>query len=140
METVLVSACLLGVNCKYDGTNNELPKLMDYLKDKRVIPVCPEQMGGFSTPRMPSERKDAKVMTESGIDVTKQYQKGAQETLKLVEKFQVEKAILKSKSPSCGVGKIYDGTFSHTVISGNGVTADLLLQNGVEVISSDDFL
>lgn len=137
-EKILVSACLLGVNCKYSGGNNYNQKVIDYIKDKEVIPVCPEITGGLSTPRPPSERIGDKVINNQGIDVTTEYIKGAEETLKLAKLFNVKKALLKAKSPSCGNGKIYDGTFSGVLIDGNGVTSELLKSNGIEVITEQD--
>ena len=137
-EKILVSACLLGVNCKYSDGNNYNEKVIDYIKDYEVIPVCPEIMGGLSTPRPPSEIVGDKVMNNIGVDVTNEYTKGAEETLKLAKLFNVKKALLKAKSPSCGKGKIYDGTFTSTLIEGNGVTVDLLESNGIEVISEQD--
>ena len=137
-EKILVSACLLGVNCKYSGGNNYNEKVLNFIKDKEVIPVCPEILGGLSTPRPPSERIGDKVVNNQDKDVTSEYTKGAEETLKLAKLFNVKKALLKAKSPSCGKGKIYDGTFTSTLIEGNGVTVDLLESNGIEVISEQD--
>lgn len=137
-EKILVSACLLGIDCKYSGGNNLNEKVLEYIKDYEVIPVCPEIMGGLSTPRPPSERIGDKVLNNQGTDVTNEYTKGALETLKLAKLFNVKKALLKAKSPSCGKGKIYDGTFTSTLIEGNGVTVDLLESNGIEVISEQD--
>lgn len=137
-EKILVSACLLGIDCKYSGGNNLNEKVLEYIKDYEVIPVCPEIMGGLSTPRPPSERIGDKVLNNQGTDVTNEYKKGALETLKLAKLFNVKKALLKAKSPSCGKGKIYDGTFTSTLIEGNGVTVDLLESNGIEVISEQD--
>lgn len=137
-EKILVSSCLLGINCKYDGSNNRNEKLINYLKNKEVISVCPEQLGGLSTPRVPAERRKEKVITKDDKDVTENYKKGAEEALNLAKKFQVKKAILKSKSPSCGKDKIYDGTFSRNLIDRHGVCAELLIKNGIEVISSDE--
>jgi uncharacterized protein YbbK (DUF523 family) len=137
-EKILVSACLLGIDCKYSGGNNYNEKVLEYIKDYEVIPVCPEIMGGLSTPRPPSERVGNKVINNQNIDVTKEYIKGANETLKLAKLFDAKKALLKAKSPSCGKGKIYDGSFSGTLIEGNGVTVDLLQSNGIEVITEQD--
>ena len=137
-EKILVSTCLLGVNCKYNGGNNYNEKVLDFIKDYEVIPVCPEIMGGLSTPRPPSERIGDKVINNQNIDVTNEYTKGANETLKLAQLFNVKKALLKAKSPSCGKGKIYDGTFTGTLIEGNGVTVELLESNGIEVITEQD--
>lgn len=134
-EKILVSSCLLGLNCKYDGGNNYSNEIDEFLKDYDVIPICPEIMGGLPTPRVGSERLGNKVITKDGRDVTEQYKKGAEETLFLAKKYDVKKALLKLRSPSCGSEKIYDGTFTHTVIDGDGVTAELLKNNGIEIIT-----
>ena len=134
-EKILVSACLLGVNCKYDGGNNYAKEIDEFLKDYEVIPICPEIMGGLPTPRIPSEKLKDKVITKDGADVTEQFVKGANECLFLAEKYDVKKALLKAKSPSCGSGKIYDGTFSHTIVDGDGITTELLRKHGIEIIS-----
>ena len=105
------------------------------MKDYEVIPICPEVMGGLPTPRVASERFDDKVITKDGRDVTEQFKKGAEECLFLAKKFEVKKALLKMKSPSCGSGKIYDGSFTHTLIDGDGLTAELLKNNGIEIIA-----
>lgn len=133
-EKILVSACLLGVNCKYDGGNNQSDEIDEFLKDYEVIPICPEIMGGLPTPRCPAEKVGDKVLTQEGKDVTEEYTKGAKECLFLAQKYGVKKALLKRRSPSCGYGEIYDGTFSHTRTNGNGVTADLFEKNGIEII------
>ena len=138
MEKILVSACLLGINCKYDGENNKNDKVLEYIKDKEVIPICPEIMGGLPTPRVPSEIKDNKVITKENKDVTNNFSKGAEEVLYLAKLFNVKKALLKAKSPSCGVGEIYDGTFTHTKINGDGITTRLLKENNIEVITEND--
>ena len=132
-EKILVSSCLLGLNCKYDGGNNASKEVDEFLKDYEVIPICPEIMGGLATPRVGAARCGDKVITKDGKDVTKQYLKGAEESLFLAKKYNVKKALLKLRSPSCGSGKIYDSTFTHTLIDGNGVTAELLKQNGIEI-------
>lgn len=137
-EKILVSACLLGTNCKYNGNNNLNEKVLEYIKDKEVIPVCPEIMGGLSTPRPPSEIIGNKVFNNQNQDVTKEYEKGAEETLKLAKLFNVKKALLKAKSPSCGKDKIYDGTFKGILVPGMGKTVQLLKENGIEVISEID--
>lgn len=137
-EKVLVSACLLGMNCKYDGKHNRNEKVLKYLEDKIAIPICPEQLGGLSTPRIPAERIGDNVFTKKGDNVTEEYQKGAKMALEICKYYHISKAILKSKSPSCGVGKIYDGTFTGTLIEKSGVTAEVLKNAGIEVISSDE--
>ena len=139
-EKVLISACLIGLNCKYNGGNNENSKLVELMKEKDLVPICPEQLGGLKTPRVSAERKQEKVITKEGVDVTKEYQKGAEEVLNLAKKLNIKKAILKSRSPSCGIDEIYDGTFSHTLIKRDGVAAELLKKNGIEVISSDRYV
>ena len=134
-EKILVSACLLGVNCKYNGSNNASEDVDEFLKDYELIPICPEIMGGLTTPRVAAEQKGEKVITQDGKDVTKQYRKGAEECLFLAKKYDVKKALLKLRSPSCGYGQVYDGTFSHTLINKNGITAQLFLENGIEIIT-----
>lgn len=135
---VLVSACLLGDNCKYNSGNNYSCEVLDFLKDKEYVKVCPECMGGLKTPRVPSEIVGDKVINKEGKDVTEEYQKGALETLKICLEEKIDLAILKSNSPSCGCGKIYDGTFSKKLIDGDGVTAKLLKKNGIKTITETD--
>lgn len=131
---ILISSCLMGINCRYNG-ESEIVKELEELKNKyNLIPVCPEIYGGLKTPRNPAERVKHKVLTNSGEDVTANYVKGAEEILKLAKFYDCKYAILKERSPSCGFGRIYDGTFSKTTIDGNGVTADLLAKNGVKII------
>lgn len=134
-EKILVSACLLGTNCKYSGGNNYREEVMEYLKDYEIIPICPEQLGGLPTPRPASEIIGDKVINNEGTDVTSNYQKGAEEALKIAKLLGIKKALLKAKSPSCGNGKIYDGTFSGTLIDGDGITTKLLKENNIEVIT-----
>lgn len=139
---ILISACLAGINCKYNGENNGNEKVMELIKNEKTILVCPEQLGGLKTPRIPAEIKiingEKRVITKDGIDVTLEYTRGANEVLELAKRFNITKAILKSKSPSCGCGQIYDGNFSNNLIIGNGITADLLIKNGIEVITEKD--
>ena len=130
---VLVSACLLGARCRYDGASKPLPGLERLLDAIDPVPVCPEQLGGLPTPRTPAERCGDRVVTRDGTDVTAQYERGAQEALRLAQLTGCTLALLKEKSPSCGCGRIYDGTHTGTLTGGNGVTAELLLQNGVRV-------
>jgi uncharacterized protein YbbK (DUF523 family) len=131
---ILVSACLLGVRCRYDGTAKHDARIERLMEKHHVIPVCPEIYGGLSTPREPSERTGDKVMGKNGQDVTEAFQKGAEEALALAKLFHCRYAILKERSPSCGHGRIYDGTFSGTLVDGSGVTAELLEKNGVTVL------
>ena len=134
-EKILVSACLLGVNCKYDGGNNYSKEIDEFLENYDVIPICPEIMGGLPTPRVPSEIVGDKVLSRDGHDVTKEFEKGAVECLYLAKKYNVKKALLKAKSPSCGNGIIYDGTFTKTIVDGDGFTTKLLKENGIEVFT-----
>ena len=138
MEKILVSACLLGVNCKYKDGNNRNEKVLEYIKDKQVIPICPEIMGGLPTPRLGAEQLNGRVILEDGTDVTENFQKGANEVLYLAKLFGAKKALLKQLSPSCGVGQVYDGTFSHTIINDDGETTKLLKENGIEVLTEED--
>lgn len=134
----LCSACLLGINCRYDGTNKLIEKVLSLSKKEVLIPVCPEQLGGLPTPREPAERLGNKVITKLGKDVTSQFNLGAYETLKLARLFNIKEAILKQKSPSCGSGLTYDGSFSGKLVKGNGITTDLLIANGIKVISEEE--
>ena len=135
-EKILVSACLLGIGCRYDGKEKANDRVLKLLNDPDVvlIPVCPEQIGGLPTPRIASERSGDRVVNQAGEDVTAQYWKGAEAALKMAELYGCKKAILKERSPSCGCGAIYDGSFSRQTIPGNGVTAELLLNHGIVVL------
>ncbi len=137
MENIIVSACLLGVSCRYDGNSKPNEKIIDLKEKYNLIPICPEIMGGLPTPRMPAEIKDGRVKTENGIDVTEEYKKGADEALKLARLFGCKKAILKENSPSCGCGKIYNGEFTRTLKDGNGITAELFIKNGIDVFGEN---
>lgn len=133
----LCSACLLGVKCRYDGKSKPKKQVLELAKKEILIPICPEQLGGLSTPRVPSEQKNDQVISKKGKDVTPNFKLGAEQTLKIAKIFSCKEAILKQKSPSCGCGQIYDGTFSGKVIKGNGVTTKLLLENGIKVTSDE---
>lgn len=139
---MLISACLVGINCKYNGGNNYNKKALELVKKGIAIPICPEQLGGLTTPRNPSEIKtidnEVRVIDNKNNDVTKEFKRGANEVLKLAKILNVDKVILKSKSPSCGIGKIYDGTFSNKLIDGNGILVKLLMDNNIEVIDIED--
>ena len=130
---ILISACLLGVCCRYDGASK--PHLLASALAERhtLVPVCPEQLGGLPTPRPPAERRGDGVFTQTGDDVTEPYRRGAEQTLVLCRLLGCEAAVLKERSPSCGRGQIYDGTFSGTLTAGDGVTAELLTANGIPV-------
>ena len=134
----ICSACLLGVNCRYDGNTKPNEKVLKLAKEEVLIPVCPEQLGGLPTPRKPAEQQGEKVMTKDGDDVTENFNRGGQQVLQLAKLLNIKTAILKQKSPSCGCGQIYDGTFSGTIIKGDGVTTKLLKENGIKVLTEDD--
>ena len=129
---ILISACLLGACCRYDGASKAHPLAALLAERHTLVPVCPEQLGGLPTPRPPAERRGGRVVTQSG-DVTEQYLRGAEETLKLCKLLGCEAAVLKERSPSCGRGQVYDGTFSGTLTAGDGVTAELLAAHGIMV-------
>jgi uncharacterized protein YbbK (DUF523 family) len=139
VKMILVSACLVGLNCKYNGGNNYNEEIFNLVKAGKAVPVCPEQLGGLTTPRAPSEIKiidgRRRVINNKGIDVTEQFEKGAEEVLKLVKSLNITKAILQPRSPSCGAYKIYSGNFDGQLVDGNGILAELLLKNGVEVVT-----
>lgn len=139
MEHLLISACLIGADCKYSGGNNALEDgILERLKEKYVlIPVCPEFAGGLPTPRDPSERRDGKVISSAGADVTAEYEKGADIALTLSRRFACQKALLKEKSPSCGSGEIYDGSFTGTVVPGFGTAAEKLRHAGIELFGEN---
>ena len=137
---IMVSACLLGDNVKYDGTNNKNDELISFLKKYEVIKVCPECLGGLAIPRLPSEIKNNRVINNKEIDVTKEFTLGASKTLNIAKENNIKIAILKKNSPSCGSGMVYDGTFSHCLINGDGVTAKLLKDNGIMVFNEENYL
>lgn len=130
---ILISACLLGLPCRYDGASKPQPWAAALAQRHELVPVCPEQLGGLPTPREPSERREGHVVMRTGADVTEQYRRGAEAALALCHLLGCEAAILKERSPSCGHGKIYDGTFSGTLTKRDGVTAELLLRSGIRV-------
>jgi uncharacterized protein YbbK (DUF523 family) len=135
---ILVSACLLGVDCRYCGTGLPNEAVLKLRNNHNLIPVCPEQLGGLTTPRIPVELKDGKAINKENNDVTKQFQKGAEEALKIARLLDCTTAILKSNSPSCGYGKIYNGTFEGVLIDGNGITAAKLAENEIKVMTEKD--
>ncbi len=135
---LLCSACLLGVSCRYDGGSKPAAALTALLENHVLIPVCPEQLGGLPTPRPPCEIWDGKVVGWDGLDRTEAFRKGAEEALRLYQLFGCRAAILKSRSPSCGKGLIHDGTFTGALVSGSGVLAQMLLNEGIAVYSEDD--
>lgn len=138
MKPILVSACLLGAACKYSGGDNLCPQVAAMAQDHALVPVCPEQLGGLPTPRTPAERQGDRVVTKDSRDVTEAYLRGAQEALKLAKLFGCDTAILKARSPSCGARAIYDGSFTGTVVPGDGVTAELLQASGIRVLTETE--
>ncbi len=146
---IMVSACLTGINCKYNGESNHCPSLASYLKSRSHFVVCPETIGCLSIPRPPAEIKGgdgedvlegrARVVTANGIDVTEAFLNGAQVCLELARLNQVNLAILKARSPSCGCDQIYDGSFTGHLVPGDGVTAALLRRHGIKIVTEKDF-
>ena len=134
----VVSACLAGIKCNYKKESNPYRQIVEMVTNGLAIPVCPEQLGGLPTPRIPAEISGEKVINKKGEDVTVQFRFGAQEALRIARMAKCDEAILKSNSPSCGVGLIYDGSFERKLIQGNGVFAQLLLDNGIKVVSEKD--
>jgi uncharacterized protein YbbK (DUF523 family) len=147
---ILVSACLAGFDVKYNGSHNLNEKIKKWFEDKKVLPICPEVLGGLSIPREPAEivggvgedvlDGQAKVITNTGIDVTEQFIKGAFETLKIALELDATMVILKERSPSCGSSLIYSGEFNGNKKQGTGVTAALLKRNGIQVLSEENFM
>lgn len=133
MDKLLVSACLLGEPCRYDGRSKPDARVQALAERYELIPVCPEQLGGLPTPRLPSERRGGRVVMADGSDVTEQYRRGAGEALAMYRRHGCIAAVLKENSPSCGCEQIYDGTFSRRLTDGDGVAAELLKQNGARV-------
>ena len=134
----LCSACLLGINCRYNGQTKPNEKVLSLREQETLIPICPEQLGGLPTPRPAAEGKNGQIITNESTDVTQEFQKGAEEVLKIAKLYDIKEAILKQRSPSCGYGQIYDGSFSGSIIKGDGVTTKLLKENGINVITEED--
>lgn len=135
---IAVSACLLGENCKYNGGNNYNKKLVDFVKGHEVIALCPEILGGLATPRLPAEIVNGIVRQKDGKSVDDEFKKGAKEALDKAKKNKVDLVILQSRSPSCGVNNIYDGSFTGKLIEGRGVFAKILKENNIKVIDVED--
>ena len=135
---ILVSACLLGINCKYDGGNNGSEKVDSFLKGHEVIPVCPEVLGGLPIPRPSAEIVDGVVRIRDGTSVDREFRKGAEIALETAKKEKIDLALLQSRSPSCGVNRVYDGTFTGGKREGHGVFADMLIQNGFRVMDVEE--
>ena len=131
---MLVSACLAGFPCRYDGAAKPCEQVVELVRAGKAIPVCPEQLGGLGTPRPPCEILHGRVIDQSGGDWTDNYRRGAEAVLALAKTYGAKQALLQNRSPSCGSGWIYDGTFSKKLIQGDGITARLLSENGIQVI------
>lgn len=138
MAKIIVSACLLGCNCRYKGDNCKNGELLELSKRHTLIPVCPEQMGGLPTPRDPGEIQGEKVISSVGKDITYEYNKGAETALYIAKTTGADVAVLKANSPSCGKGVIYDGTFSGNKTAGDGVTVKLFKENNIKVFTEDE--
>lgn len=135
---IMVSACLLGENCKYSGGNNRSEKVLEYIAGHEVFPVCPEVMGGLSVPRAPAEIVNGRVINREGVSVDAQFRLGAEKALEIAKREGIDLAILQPRSPSCGAREIYDGTFSGKRIPGSGVFAALMKENGFAVMDADE--
>ncbi|MDU2599710.1 DUF523 domain-containing protein [Anaerococcus sp.] len=135
---VAVSACLLGENCKYNGGNNYNKKLVNFVESYEVIAMCPEVIGGLLIPRPPAEIVNGLVRQKNGISVDNEFKKGAQKALNIIKKNKIGLVILQSRSPSCGVNNVYDGSFTGRLIEGKGVFARILEENNIEVIDVED--
>ena len=135
---IMVSACLAGENCKYNGGNNRNEKVLQLMRDHEVITVCPEQMGGLPTPRVPAEIRDGVVTARDGRIVDREFRAGAEKCLEIAGREQPDLVVLQSRSPSCGVKQRYDGTFTGTLVEGAGVTARLLMDRGFKVVDVED--
>lgn len=142
----LVSACLAGINCRYNGKSSEQKEIIELVKEGKAVPVCPELLAGLQTPRPCSEiinpfseSRKKKVVSKAGQDLSSQFRSGAQKTLAIAKIIEVDQAILKSRSPSCGYNLIYDGTFSGNLVQANGITADLLEANGIKIYNEHNF-
>ncbi|MCF4114368.1 MULTISPECIES: DUF523 domain-containing protein [Dethiosulfovibrio] len=135
---IVVSSCLLGIPCRYDGSGFRRPDIMEILEGRDVLPLCPEQLGGLPTPRTPCEIVNGVVMGKDGIDRTGYFRRGAALALEEMSKFNVTVALLKEKSPSCGSSLVYDGSFSGRVIKGRGIFSSALMDMGVTVFSEEN--
>ena len=136
--TILVSACLLGENCKYSGGNNRNERVLHYVTGHEIIPVCPEMLGGLPCPRKPVEWVGERVLTRDGDDCTEAFRQGVQRAMEIIADKQVDLAILQARSPTCGVKQIYDGTFSGVKIDGMGALARALHERGIPLMDAED--
>ncbi len=135
---IIVSACLAGLHCRYDGGEKSCAAVLRLVAEGRAIPLCPEQLGGLSTPRQPAEIRGTQVVRKDGVDVSAEFERGAQEALQIARLAGAKTAILKARSPSCGCGTIYDGSFSGALVEGDGVFAALCRRSGIEVKTEAD--
>ena len=135
----MVSACLAGIACRYDGRSNLRPEIAELVRRGEAVPVCPEVLGGLPTPRTPSEQKDGRVVFATGEDVTQEFTAGAEAALYIAEEYGCCAAVLKARSPSCGCGRIYDGSFTHTLVDGDGLFAALLRKKGFQLFTEETF-
>jgi uncharacterized protein YbbK (DUF523 family) len=135
---IIVSACLADVHCRYDGGEKPCEAVIRLVAEGKAIPVCPEQLGGLPTPRLPAEQIGDKVIRKDGMDVTAEFKRGAQEALNIAKLVGAKTAILKARSPSCGSGKVYDGSFSGRLVDGNGVFAYMCKEEGLEVKTGEE--
>lgn len=136
---IIVSACLAGVKCRYNGNNNLIPEIRDLVLNGKAIALCPEELGGLPTPRVSCELIQLDIMSENGSNFSKEFNIGANKVLDIANTLETKLAILKSNSPSCGYGQIYDGTFTGDKKSGNGITANLLANTGIKILNEDNF-
>lgn len=137
---IAVSACLLGINYKYNGGNNYSEKLEKILEKHEIIPICPEVLGGLPIPRDPSEIVNGEVLTDKGKSVDKEFRNGAKKALEIVKESGAELVVLQPRSPSCGLGKIYDGSFTGRLVDGDGVFVKLLKDEGIKAIDVSNFI
>ena len=131
---MIVSACLAGLPCRYDGKAKPCAEVMELVRSGKAIPLCPEQLGGLPTPRPPCEIRAGRVMDRDGADQTEAFRRGAEAVLAAAQAYGATEALLQNRSPSCGLGWIYDGTFSRKLVQGSGITAQMLAENGIQVI------
>lgn len=137
-QPVLVSACLIGVCCRFDGDSKAHPAVVALAKTCHLVPVCPEQLGGLPTPRPRHEKREGSIVSEHGADATELFERGAEQALRIARLTGCRRAILKARSPSCGVGTIYDGTFSGKLVAGDGVLAGKLREDGIDVRTEEE--
>ena len=138
-EIIIVSSCLAGVKCRYDGNDNSVEEIIELVKSGKAVALCPEVMGKLLIPRASCEIVNGKIITKEGKDCTAEFKLGAQKTLEIAKILESKTAILKQNSPSCGFGRIYDGTFTGNRIDGNGVCAQLLSENGIKIFNEDNY-